>query len=148
MCQYAAYYSKPILQFYPKELSSNNETEQVLNYNGTGTISFTDERLFLDEAKHLIKDAAYRRNKGNTINNYLITRDQFNTLLRDTIESNENQCPIESQKVNYGALTNWWFSLERAGIIHCRQYLLSLLKQSKYLVMPLSSLVTRYSSQK
>ena len=141
MSQYAAYYSKPILQFYPKDLSSNNETEQVLNYNGSGAISFTDERKFLDEAKRLINDASYRKMRGETIKSYLITREQFSSLLIKTIQDNKSHCFLERQKIDYRALSNWWFSLEKAGVSHCRDYLLSILKKKRYFVMPLSSLL-------
>lgn len=140
MSQYAAFNSKPILQYYPKSLSSNNETEQVLNFNGSIEISFTDERMFLKEAKHLIEDVSYRKSKGEAINRCLITKEQFDKLLCKTIETNVSQVLFKLQSINYNALTDWWFSLEKTGITHCRKYIFSILDGYSRLIMPKSYL--------
>ena len=43
MSQYAAFNSKPILQYYPKELFAFEETESVICFNDNIQISFTDK---------------------------------------------------------------------------------------------------------
>ena len=141
MCQYAAYNAKPILQYYDLQMAANNETEQVLNYNGKLSISFTDERELLREAKRLVEDEVYRQERGRAIQRCLITKNQFDELFARTIESNLNCCPIEPLQINYKAFEEWWFYLEKCGISKCREYLLSLLKKDKYKVMPLSAVV-------
>lgn len=143
MCQYAAYNSKPILQYYVPELAANNETEQVLNYNGEPKISFTDTAAFLAEAKHLISDSAYRKQRGTEIHDALITESQFNDLLAHTVRTNKNQVPYNLDKINYDAYSNWWLYLENNLFNSCRKYLLSLLKHKKYLIMPLSAMKAR-----
>ena len=139
MCQYAAFNAKPILQYYNPEMAANNETEQVLNYNDKLSISFTDKRELLREAKRLVDDEEYRQERGRAIQKCLITKNQFDELFAKTIESNLNCCSIEPLQINYKAFENWWFYLEKSGISRCREYLLSLLKNNKYKVMPLSA---------
>ena len=143
MCQYAAYNSKPILQYYVPGLDANNETEQVISFNGNVSISFTDAEAFLAEAKHLIDDAAYRQQRGKEIHEALITEAQFNDLLARTIQTNTNQVPYTKQKINYAAFADWWMYLENNLFHSCRKYILSLLKRKKYIIMPLSALKAR-----
>ncbi len=141
MCQYAAYNAKPILQYYDPQMAVNNETEQVLNYNGKTSISFTDEHELLQEAKRLVDDETYRKDRGKAIQKCLITKSQFDELCAKTIETNLNCCPLEPLHIDYQVFEDWWFYLERCGISKCREYLLSLLKKDKYKVMPLSAVV-------
>lgn len=143
MSQYAAVNSKPILQYYRPDMATNNETEQVLNYNDEVEISFTDKRKFLDEAKHLINDAAYRKEKGEALHRCLITQKQFDDLLEKTIETNKNQVPITPLHIDYDVYTDWWLSMEANGISHVSAFLRSELGRMKYLVMPISSILSR-----
>lgn len=140
MCQYAAYNSKPILQYYGPDMAANNETEQVINYNGSTKISYTDITDFLCEAKRLIEDEAYRLHRGKELYDCLIRKEQFHQLLKQTIDTHKTQVQIQKQIINYKVFTNWWFYLEKRGISKSRDYLLSLLKRRKYFVMPLSSI--------
>ena len=103
MCQYAAYNAKPILQYYDPQMAANNETEQVLNYNGKTSISFIDEHELLREAKRLVDDETYRNERGKAIQKCLITKSQFDELFARTIESNLNCCPLEPLQINYQA---------------------------------------------
>ena len=140
MCQYAAFNSKPILQYYRPDMAANNETEQVLDYNGKLNVSFTDSKAFLAEARKLIDSEAYRLARGKELHDCLITKEQFDILLKQTIDSNQTQVVITMQHIDYDAFTRWWFYLEEKGISNCRGYLLSLLKRRKYLVMPMSAM--------
>lgn len=142
MSQYAAINAKPILQYYPPCLAANNETEQVLDYNGKEPISFTDKEQFLREAKHLINDVVYRTQRGEAINRCIITQEQFDDLLVRTIDTNLNQVPYEKIDINYDALTEWWLSMERWGFAPYSAYLRSFLKKRKYILMPYSSIKT------
>lgn len=141
MTQYAAYNSKPILQYYLPELSANNETEQVLNYNSHVDISFINDEDFLNEANKLIADKVYREKRGKEIHDSLITQEQFDVLLKNTIEENKSIVPIEMIHINYDAFTDWWFYLEKVGISQVRKYLMSLIGRKKYILMPLSTMV-------
>lgn len=143
MCQYAAINAKPILQFYPPQLASNNETEQVINFNGVARISYTNKEEFLKEAKRLIEDVDYRKARGEELQKNIIKYWQFNELFARTISTNVNQCAYELESINYEALVNWWLSLEHIGLFTTRNYLLSLLKKKKYIYMPLSAIKTR-----
>ena len=140
MCQYAAFNSKPILQYYRPDMAANNETEQVLDYNGKLNVSFTESKAFLAEARKLIDSEAYRLARGKELHDCLITKEQFDILLKQTIDSNQTQVVITMQHIDYDAFTRWWFYLEEKGISNCRGYLLSLLKRRKYLVMPMSAM--------
>ena len=140
MTQYAAYNSKPILQYYLPEMSANNETEQVLNYNSHVEISYTNDEDFLKEASKLIASKEYRVKRGKDIHDSLITKEQFDVLLKNTIEENKSIVPIEMTNINYNAFTNWWFYLEKVGISQARKYLMSLIGRKKYILMPLSAI--------
>lgn len=140
MSQYAAVNSKPILQYYPPRLAANNETEQVLDYNAQEKISFTDKELFLQEAKHLIDDAAYRKQRGEAIHKCIISEEQFDDLLVKTIESNVNQVPYKRTEIDYEAFAEWWLSMEKWGFASFNSHLRSILKKRKYIVMPISSI--------
>lgn len=142
MTQYAAYNSKPILQYYLPELSANNETEQVLNYNSHVEISYTNEEDFLNEANKLIANKDYREKCGKAIHDSLITKEQFDVLLKNTIEENKSIVPIEMISINYDAFIDWWFYLEKVGISQARKYLMSLIGRKKYILMPLSTLMS------
>lgn len=143
MCQYAALNSKPILQYYRPDMAANNETEQVLDYNGQLNVSFTDFEAFLTEAKKLLDDESYRLARGKELHDCLITKEQFDVLLQQTIETNQTQVKINMQHIDYDAFTRWWLYLEQKGLSDCRNYLLSLLKRRKYLVMPMSAIWKR-----
>lgn len=143
MCQYAAVNAKPILQFYPPHLASNNETEQVINFNGEAQISYTNKEDFLKEAKRLIEDTAYRKARGEELQKNIIKDWQFNELFAKTISANKNQSAYDLESINYEALVEWWFSLEHIGLLKTRNYLLSLLKKKKYIYMPLSAIKKR-----
>lgn len=143
MCQYAAVNAKPILQFYPPHLASNNETEQVINFNGEAQISYTNKEDFLKEAKRLIEDVDYRKARGEELQKNIIKDWQFNDLFARTISTNANQCAYELESINYDALVEWWLSLEHIGLFRTRIYLLSLLKKMKYIYMPLSAIRKR-----
>ena len=145
MSQYAAVNSKPILQYYPPRLAANNETEQVLDYNGKEPISFTDLELFMQEAKHLINDAAYRKQRGEAIHKCLITQPQFDELLVKTIETNQNQVPYERTIIDYDAFTEWWLSMDRWGFTPYGVLLRSVIGKRKYLIMPISSIKAHIS---
>lgn len=129
MTQYAASNAKPILQFYPAKLNSNNETEQVICFNGEIEISFSDESLFLDEAKKLIESSDYRKAKGAALQKAMITEEQFNTLLIKTIESNKTQVAIRPYSIQYDNITAWWMEIEQRGFSHLVPYLYGLLKK-------------------
>lgn len=140
MCQYAAANKKPILQYYRPDMATNNETEQVLNYNGEVNISFTDMDDLLKEAQHLISDAEYRQQVGEEIYNCMIRKDQFDTLLEKTITTNQNQVPIQWQTINYKRYEDWWFYLEKIDSWSSGTYLSSLLKRWKFFVMPITTI--------
>lgn len=140
MCQYAAVNAKPILQYYRPDMAANNETEQVLNYNDSINISFTDVPALLQEAKHLINDADYRKTVGERLRKSIIRKEQFDDLLEQSISKNARCVEVNWQKIGYDRFVDWWFYLERYGISNCRQYLLSLLKKKRFFVMPLSSI--------
>lgn len=127
MSQYAAVNTKPILQFYPAELSSNNETESVICFSEKLNISFTDKDIFLAQAKRLINDRIYRENFGKQIASCLITEKQFNEIFAKSIETHQNQVEIEHVEVQYDALVNWWLQIGDKGYYDIRGYVYSIL---------------------
>lgn len=126
MSQLAARNGKPILQYYYPG-TPDDETEQALCFNDKFQISFQDEDAFFAEADKLIKDKAYRIKQGERIRRAMITKDQFNDLVKRSLETNVSQIPLETIDVNYKVLDDRWFDLEKKGFINSMSYLYSLL---------------------
>lgn len=126
MSQLAARNATPILQYYYPG-TPDDETEQAICINDHFAISFQDEELFMQEAERLIKDAAYRKQQGERLQNAMISIPQFNKLVADTLFSNQTQMPLEPFEINYKQLDDRWFALEKAGFINSTNYICSLL---------------------
>ena len=76
--QLAALNHTAILQYYLPN-TDDDETEQALNYNNPDLqLSFSDEEAFLKEAKRLIEDKEYRKQKAELAYEATIKPEQFN----------------------------------------------------------------------
>lgn len=126
MSQLAARNATPILQYYYPG-TPDDETEQAICINEQFAISFQDEELFMQEAEKLIKDASYRKQQGERLQNAMISIPQFNKLVADTLFSNKTQMPLEPFEMDYKQLDDRWFALEKAGYISSWSYLYGLL---------------------
>lgn len=126
MSQLAARNATPILQYYYPG-TPDDETEQAICINEKFSISFQDEELFMQEAEKLIKDAAYRKQQGERLQNAMISIPQFNKLVADTLSSNKSQIPLKPFAMDYKQLDDRWFALEKAGYISSLSYLFGLL---------------------
>lgn len=126
MSQLAARNATPILQYYYPG-TPDDETEQAICINEQFAISFQDEELFMQEAEKLIKDASYRKQQGERLQNAMISIPQFNKLVADTLSSNKTQMPLEPFEMDYKQLDDRWFALEKAGYISSLSYLYGLL---------------------
>ena len=131
MSQLAAFNHKPILQYYLPR-TDDDETEQAVCYNNPGLqISFTDKEAFLDEAAHLISDAEYRTEQGEQLFRATMSREQFNKVFIDAIETNHAPCP--GKTVNYKELQRRWWWVEELGFYDHLSYVYALLKNSRLL---------------
>ena len=126
MSQLAARNATPILQYYYPG-TPDDETEQAICINEQFAISFQDEELFMQDAENLIKDASYRKQQGERLQNAMISIPQFNKLVADTLFSNKTQMPLEPFEMDYKQLDDRWFALEKAGYISSLSYLYGLL---------------------
>ena len=126
MSQLAARNATPILQYYYPG-TPDDETEQAICINEQFAISFQNEELFMLEAEKLIKDAAYRKQQGERLQNAMISIPQFNKLVADTLSSNKTQMPLEPFEMDYKQLDDRWFALEKAGYISSINYIYGLL---------------------
>ena len=129
MPQYAAINHKPILQFYPEWLNTNNETEQVLDYNAQPSISTSDKVAFFMEAEKLINDREYRTKRGEELYNAIIKPEEFDDLLMRTIRSNETQIPLRFYAIQYDALVEWWLMIDKSGVLDGLGYCYGLLRK-------------------
>ena len=125
--------AKPILQYYEPE-TTDDETEQSVCYNEHYSISFSDENAFLQEADKLINDVQYRKKQGERLQRAIISVEQFDNMVKNTLESNRTQLPIIEYQVDYEELFNRWYYLEKAGYTQYLPYIYSLLKKKHCLI--------------
>lgn len=124
--QLAARNAKPILQYYYPD-TPDDETEQAICYNEQFQISYQDEEAFMMEADRLIKDATYRHQQGQRLQKAMISVDQFNQLVKDTLSTNVTQVPLQPFSMDYQILDDRWFALEKQGYISSMSYIYGLI---------------------
>lgn len=129
MSQLAARNAIPILQYYYPE-TSDDATEQVICVNEDFQISFRDEESFMTEAEKLIHDVEYRKKQGERLQKAVISVEQFNEMVRRTLETNKTQIPLKPFGVDYKHLDERWFALEQAGYRDSFSYVWGLLKET------------------
>lgn len=125
--QLAALNHKPILQYYLPG-TDDDETEQALNYNNPNLqLSFSDEEAFLKEAKRLIDDKDYRKQKADLAYASTIKPEQFNKVFMNAVTTNNAPCPIK--KVDYAEVARRWFWPEQMGFDDHIGWLVPMLKR-------------------
>lgn len=125
--QLAALNHTAILQYYLPN-TDDDETEQALNYNNPELqLSFSDEDAFLKEAKRLIEDKNYRKQKADLAYASTIKPEQFNKVFMDAITTNVAPCP--TKKVEYEEVARRWWWPEQMGFDDHLSYMVPLLKQ-------------------
>lgn len=118
--------AKPILQYYEPN-TPDDETEQSVCFNEKFSISYQDEKSFMEEADRLITDVAYRKRQGERLKNAIISPEQFNQLVKETLTTDTTQVLIEPFKMDYDGLDDRWFYLEKAGYVNSMPYIYGLL---------------------
>ena len=126
MSQLAAVNKKPILQYYAKG-TPDDETEQAICWNAKFQISYDNELDFMTEAERLVIDKSYRDRQGERLYAAMIKPDQFNEIVKRTLQTNKTQFVIEEYYIDYNILDNRWYYLEKAGFRNVMQYVYSLL---------------------
>lgn len=144
MSQHAAINAKPILQYYPSSLFSFEETESMICFREKFDISFTDEKLFLEEAKRLIDSEAYRRKQGKKLQDAMITQEEFDQIFKASLETHKTQLDIETISINYNALEQWWIDVNNRGYYDAGSFILSVLGKAKYKPIPITTLTLKY----
>jgi len=114
MSQLAARNSKPILQYYYPG-TPDDETEQAICINEECKISFNDENSFMQEADRLIKNTEYRKSQGERLHRAMISVEQFNGVVDNSLAQNKTQIPLNPYNIDYHLLEERWFSAEKAG---------------------------------
>ena len=119
--QLAALNHTAILQYYLPN-TDDDETEQALNYNNPDLqLSFSDEEAFLKEAKRLIDDKDYRKQKADLAYASTIKPEQFNKVFMDAITT--NVAPCLTKKVDYEEVLRRWWWPEEMGFVNHLDYL-------------------------
>lgn len=114
--QLAAMNHTAILQYYLPN-TDDDETEQALNYNNPDLqLSFSDEDAFLAEAKRLIDDKDYRKQKAELAYEATIKPEQFNKVFMDAITTNVAPCP--TKKVDYKEVARRWWWPDDMGFVN------------------------------
>lgn len=127
--QLAAINHKPILQYYLPD-TYDDETEQAVCYNAPGMqISFSKPDEFLAEAKRLINNADYRKQRGEEIYEATLKPEQFNQVFIDAITMNHAPCP--TKYVDYEEVALRWCWPEYMGFDPHLSHHYSLLKAHK-----------------
>ena len=121
MTQLAAINGTPVLQYYYPG-TPDDETEQALCINDKFPISYQNIEDFMKEADRLIINADYRKQQGDRIKHAMISLEQFNTALEQTLETNCSQFPVETKVVDYAHLDNRWYELEKCGFSNTLSY--------------------------
>lgn len=132
MSQLAARNATPILQYYYPD-TPDDETEQAICINEQFPISFDNEDAFMREAEKLIRNVDYRTQQGKRLQHAMITENQFNELVKNTLATNKTQIPLQPYEFDYHQLDDRWFALEKAGYISSLSYLYHLLGAKKCL---------------
>ena len=129
--QLAALNHTAILQYYLPN-TDDDETEQALNYNNPDLqLSFGDEEAFLAEAKRLIDDKDYRKQKADLAYASTIKPEQFNEVFLDSITTNVAPCP--TKMVDYAEVSRRWFWPEQMGFDDHLSYLEPKMKRFRLL---------------
>lgn len=119
--QLAALNHTAILQYYMPN-TDDDETEQALNYNNPDLqLSYNDEDAFLAEAKRLIDDKDYRKQKADMAYASTIKPEQFNQVFMDAIRTNVAPCPTKN--VDYTEVARRWWWPEEMGFDDHLSYL-------------------------
>lgn len=124
--------AKPILQYYEPG-TTDDETEQSILYNEKYSVSFREEKAFLGEADKLIKDLEYRDAQGKRLQKAIISQQQFDELVKNTLVTNCSQPDIIETVVDYEELDKRWYYLEKAGYVSSTAYIYGLFGKWKCL---------------
>ena len=86
VCQYAAYYRKPILALYIEEKGIGANIDDILGNPMDGEkITLSSENALLSEADKLIKEKDYRLLRGSLANKMLQTQKNFDIQLNEIL---------------------------------------------------------------
>lgn len=141
--QLAAFTHTPIMQYYLPG-SYDDETEQGLDYNNPNLqITSPDIESFLAEAKRLVNDKEYRKQKAEMAYASTIKPEQFNKVFIDAITTNVAPCP--SKHVDYAEVARRWLWPMEMGFVDELGYLEPMMKEYGLLkYMPLLWLKYNY----
>ena len=126
MSQLAAHNGTPILQYYYPG-TPDDETEQAICINKVFQISYQDEEKFIDEAEKLIKDKEYRKRQGERLKEAMVSKEQFNAMVEEALETNKSPMALKPFEVNYKVLDDRWYELEKMGHTDTMPYLCGIL---------------------
>lgn len=112
MSQFAAINEKPILNYMTND--GIGSVEEFVCQNKMIRISFTDKEKFFEEAKLLINDVNYRKELGKEIKTCLMTKEQFDKTLLQTIISNVNQKQYQDVKIGYQSIFDQYIEMENS----------------------------------
>jgi len=99
MSQYAAFYEKPLLNYMTD--NGGEFIEDLICHNSFIKITHTDKDSLLNEAKLLINNKEYRKQRGKEIKSCLFTKEQFEKKLYQTISTNNNQIQYKEKNFDY-----------------------------------------------
>lgn len=125
--QLAAFNHTPILQYYLPG-SYDDETEQALDFNNREIqISSPNIESFMAEAKRMINDKDYRKQKADLAYASTIKPEQFNQVFMEAITTNVAPCPMKY--VDYDAVAKRWMWPQEMGFDDHMSYLAPRMKR-------------------
>jgi hypothetical protein len=120
MSQYAALNSIPILAYTKK----TRAVESVICINKYIDISLTNEQDFVYEARKLVNDKNYRKEKGILFRNLMINEEQFNDEFNYILQNNSSLREISMVDIDYTTICNQYLYLINYREYHIEAFLL------------------------
>lgn len=136
MSQHAAINARPVLQYYPEDLFSFEETESMICYKHKLNISYTNEHLFLEEAGKLISDKLYREKKGKKLQECMISENEFNQLFSKTLETHKTQIEIENVEIKFDKIEKWWIEVNNESYYDAASFIYLVLGKFGFRFVP------------
>lgn len=111
MSQYAALCGKPILAYTDPKYATNF-VEGFINHRKQHTITKVTEDRFFDYASRLCQSQEYRLSEGTKLLDSVISPAAFASELKSALLSNQNQCEIRLENIDYESFSSLYLEVE------------------------------------
>lgn len=111
MSQLAALNSKPILSYTTPDIPCNY-IEEIICHKQSISISFTEEQAFFAEARKLVQNDEFRRQRGESLRAAIILPDDFKNNLDMLLKTNKNLIEFKHIGIDYDCFTTLFLEVE------------------------------------